>query len=430
MGLLGLVAPFGALAQTWPPATGDLYPIVGWPNAVGGGVSCPQPLRSLSTVYGSGGATDPWAPDAIDIARLPNDVPPNPIPAGVEITITAYGVDRPVAPGPDGAWGGGDDQLYHFYAFGLRSSNPALYPHSKAAVAAPFIKVMQGRTYTFNIENHDTVPHLIDFHAIYGARGGPPNFGAQPGQTGRATFTFTKPGLFVYHCVGNGTPGQISSHISNGMSGLILVVDNPQVGGQETSMFKMLSHNAIEFYAFQNDMYGRSNGGVYEFDEAAMIANPSAPTWSVFNGRVGALIDYPMLAVESASHPRNVVIYQGATGNHNPAIHGIGLIWDWVFTEGDTTMKEPEKNIQTNMVPSAGSAIYVMDGRKLVSIQEQPGRPASTYPTQLDMVIGCQIPPDLSVHVDHMQGYFRRGALGLFATLGTTGFAGDSALCQ
>ena len=103
------------------------------------------------------------------------------------------------------------------------------------------------------------------------------------------------------------------------------------------------------------------------------------------------------------------------------------MIWDWVFREGDTTTLAPARSIQTNLVPSGGSAAYVLDGGRLVSLQEQPGRPPSTFPTELDMLVGCQIPPDLALVMDHKHAYMRRGAFGFFAALGTTGFAGDSA---
>ncbi len=56
-------------------------------------------------------------------------------------------------------------------------------------------------------------------------------------------------------------------------------------------------------------------------------------------------------------------------------------------------LSEPLQNVQTALVPSAGSSVFVMDGRQLVPTNTEVG--------------------DLNILVDHALPYFRKGALGL-----------------
>jgi nitrite reductase (NO-forming) len=303
--------------------------------------------------------------------------------------------------------------------------------------------VTEGNTNTFRILNYDTEnTHLVDFHAIVGHRGGAPVYGAPPATVdpesgelvpgeGCATFTFNNPGLYVYHCVGDGFPGQIAAHMNNGMFGLILV--EPEGGRRDDDdddrddgyrkhrgslPFTQLTRGSKEFYLFQQDIWASpSDGtdgvtpGVYDFDEGMMMSNPAGANYSVFNGRVGALIDYPVLAEAG----KNATVYFGLEGGHISSLHAIGELWDWQWSEGDILAENPQQNIQTSLVPSAGSLAVVMDGDELV-------------PTELDVLFSCAVPPNLAVFVDHASPYFRKGALGAFATVGE-GSSGDSAAC-
>ena len=199
---------------------------------------------------------------------------------------------------------------------------------------------------------------------------------------GTASFTFTPndPGLFVYHCVGAGTPHGIAHHMNNGMFGLILV--EPKTGGAK---FKSLTANAREFYVFEQDIY--RDDQTLNFDEDRMLASQS-PDHVVYNGRVGSLIDHPLLAQVGS----NAVIYHGVAGVHVASFHIIGEIFDWVFDMGDI-LSNPLRNIQTVTIPSAGAAVMIMDGEQLV-------------PTSGDLT-------DLNILVDHASPFFRKGALGV-----------------
>ncbi len=411
-GLLGVVALLAlpassVLAQGHNPQFGPLYPIVGWPTFVPG---CNQGFqRGLNDQY----------PGAYDIARDPSDLPAEPLANGAELTLTTRRIEAYVAPGPDGVWGGTDDVKFNYLVFGGGHGGAS----APAKLPAPFIRVREGNTHKFKLLNYDTQSaHLIDFHAIIGHRGGAPVYGAAAATVvnnnvvpaeGCATFTFRRPGLYVYHCVGEGTPGGIAHHMNNGMSGLILVEPRRDRDDDETLPFTRLTRRSKEFYLFQQDIYYSNRGdGVADYDEGLMMSMPSAPSVSVFNGRVGALFDHPAIAEAG----KNATVYFGTAGGHISSLHGIGEIWDYAWPEGDILNPTPIRNTQTSLVPSAGSLVFVMLGNSLV-------------PTELNALFGCQIPPNLALFVDHASPFFRRGALGAFATVGI-GSAGDSAMCQ
>ncbi len=210
---------------------------------------------------------------------------------------------------------------------------------------------------------------------------------ADPGfDSGPIALTFENPGLYIYHCVGEGTPHGIAHHMNNGMVGLILVEPGPGGGGQ----FISLTNNATEHYVMELDIYREDGKGATNFDEDKMI-HSQGPDHVVYNGRVGARIDHPLLAEVG----NNAVIYHGVSGVHVASFHIIGEIFDWVFDLGDI-LSEPLRNIQTQTIPSAGSAVLIMDGKQLV-------------PTDLSGGLG----PDLNILVDHASSQFRKGALGV-----------------
>lgn len=344
-------------------------------------------------------------PYKLDIARNPNDVPSSPLSDRATVTITAHEIAAYLAPkhnaskwkGPDSS-GHGEDVKFRYFAFGGGHSAQDQTPR----VPGPFIRLRAGNTVTVRLDNtekgHDPEQretHSIDFHAVIGKKGGGAVLMAKPGKAVEFTFAVNSPGLYVYHCVGDGTPHGIAHHMNNGMFGLILVEPaNTQSAGSFSRMIK----DAKEFYVFQQDIFlsgqmhhsSSSKGkhaAVLDYDEERML-NTLVPDYSVFNGRIGALIDHPM----EAEVGRNAVIYFGSSGSHVPSPHIIGEIFDWVYDQGDI-VSEPLQNVQTALVPSAGSSVFVMDGRQLVPTNTKVG--------------------DLNILVDHALPYFRKGALGL-----------------
>lgn len=343
-------------------------------------------------------------PYKLDIARNPNDVPSSPLPDRATVTISAHEIAAYLAPkgnaskweGPDSS-GHGEDVKFRYFAFG--GGHPA--QDQTPRVPGPFIRLRAGNTVTVRLDNtekghgHDQREiHSIDLHAVVGKKGGGAVLMAKPGKAAEFTFTVNNPGLYVYHCVGDGTPHGIAHHMNNGMFGLILV---EPANTQPASSFSRMTKDATEFYVFQQDIFlsgqmehsSSSMGNhtvVLDYDEERMLKT-LVPDYSVFNGRIGALIDHPM----EAEVGRNAVIYFGSSGAHISSPHIIGEIFDWVYDQGDI-LSEPLQNVQTALVPSAGSSVFVMDGRQLVPTNTEAG--------------------DLNILVDHALPYFRKGALG------------------
>src|SRR5690606_28925347 len=111
------------------------------------------------------------------------------------------------------------------------------------------------------------------------------------------------------------------------------------------------------------------------------------PSYIVFNGSVGSLVGDKAL---TANVGEKVRIYFGVGGpNITSSFHVIGEIFDHVYVEGGT--KLVQANVQTTMVPSAGSVV-------------------------VDVVVDV---PGTLVLVDHsLSRAFNKGALGMLKVSG------------
>ena len=207
-------------------------------------------------------------------------------------------------------------------------------------VPGPMARVRVGDTVQFHLSNSkDSIqPHNIDIHAVNGAHGGAALSEVSPGESKIFTFTVTAPGLYIYHCAA----GSIVDHIANGMYGLILV--EPEGG---------LPAVDKEFYVMQSEFFTTDpEDGLASFDiQRGLDENPS---YVVFNGKTGALLDKNALQAQVGD---NIRIYFGNIGpNSISSFHIIGEIFDSVYTEGG--IGGPiSKNIQTTLVPAAGATI-------------------------------------------------------------------------
>ena len=208
-------------------------------------------------------------------------------------------------------------------------------------VPGPMARVKVGDTVQIHLSNlkNNTQPHNIDIHAVNGAHGGAALSAVNPGEKKVFTFTVTAPGLYIYHCAA----GSIVDHIANGMYGLILV--EPKEG---------LPAVDKEFYVMQSEFFTADpdENGLASFDfQRGLDENP---TYVVFNGKNGALLEKNALKAQVGD---NVRIYFGNIGpNSVSSFHIIGEIFDSVYTEGG--IGGPiNKNIQTTLVPAAGATI-------------------------------------------------------------------------
>jgi nitrite reductase (NO-forming) len=212
-------------------------------------------------------------------------------------------------------------------------------------VPGPFIRVREGDTLELSLTNgaDSNMPHNIDLHAVTGPGGGAPLTLAQPGKTRTARFKMLNAGLYVYHCAAS----PVTNHIANGMYGLILV--EPAKGLPKVDR---------EFYVLQSEFYTKQEKGaegLVTYDrQKALDENP---TYVVFNGRVGALMEGGAL---KAKVGETVRFYFGNAGpNKTSAFHVIGTIFERVYREG-AIVDPPSHNIQTTLVGPGGSAVVEM----------------------------------------------------------------------
>ena len=206
----------------------------------------------------------------------------------------------------------------------------------------PFIRVREGDTLELALTNHSSMDmtHNIDLHAVTGPGGGAAVTLAKPGETKTARFKMLAPGLYVYHCAAP----PVTEHIANGMYGMILV--QPKKGLPKVDR---------EFYVLQSEFYTKEEKGkegLVHFD--ADKAAAENPTYVVFNGKVGSLMEEGAL---QAKVGQTVRVYFGNAGpNKTSSFHIIGTIFDRVWREG-AIGAAPEQNVQTTVVPPGGSTI-------------------------------------------------------------------------
>ncbi len=207
-------------------------------------------------------------------------------------------------------------------------------------VPGPMVRVRVGDTVEIHLSNpkSNTQPHNIDIHAVNGVHGGAALSTVAPGEQKVFSFKAMAPGLYMYHCAA----GSIVDHIANGMYGLILV--EPKGGLPEVDR---------EFYVMQSEFFTTEpQNGKADFDlQRGLDENP---TYVVFNGRAGALLDENALTAKVGDQVR---IYFGNIGpNSASSFHIIGEIFDRVYAEGGIG-GDLQKNIQTTLVPAAGATI-------------------------------------------------------------------------
>jgi nitrite reductase (NO-forming) len=206
-------------------------------------------------------------------------------------------------------------------------------------VPGPFIRVRVGDTLWMTIKNpaDSAMSHDIDLHAVSGPGGGAAVTLAKPGEMKSGRFKMLTPGLFLYHCAAP----SVADHIANGMYGLILV--EPENGLPKVDK---------EFYVMQSEFYTKEEAGtegLLTYDPVKAAAE--TPTYVVFNGKRGALMEDGVLKAELGDKIR---IYFGDAGpNKISSFHVIGAIFDRVYREGG--FRTPDRDIQTTLVPAGGA---------------------------------------------------------------------------
>src|SRR5437016_8611201 len=254
------------------------------------------------------------------LTQAPNVPPPitRKKPAKVIVNVEVNEVTKRLADGVE----------YVFWTFG-------------GDVPGSFIRVREGDLVEFHLNNHqdNKMPHNIDLHAVTGPGGGAASSFTAPGHSSQFSFKALNPGLYVYHCA----TAPVGMHVGNGMYCLILV--EPKEG---------LPPVDREYYVMQSEFYTRGRHGaegLQPFDMEKAIEE--RPTYVVFNGAVNALVGDKALKANVGDTVRLFI------GNGGPnlvsSFHVIGEIFDRVYTEGGTAVRQ--ENVQTTLVPAGGAAI-------------------------------------------------------------------------
>ncbi len=275
---------------------------------------------------GQGGANvlPPISPEVLpvnDIVHNATDVPPpitRTMPANVDIYLNVSMVNAQIEPGVS----------YTYWTY-------------NGKVPGPFFRVLVNDTVTVHFHNGDPMmTHSVDFHAVSGPGGGMYASEAGPGNNTTFTFKALVPGLFLYHC---GTP-DASTHIANGMFGMILVQPDTPLPAVDQ-----------EFYVMQSEMYTIwpiHTMGNQLYDGQKLLAE--TPTYYVFNGAYRGLTGKHAL---DAQVNQTVRIYFGDAGpNFISSFHVIGQIFSRVWNYGDL-IDPPLHGIQTVLVPAGGTVV-------------------------------------------------------------------------
>lgn len=210
-------------------------------------------------------------------------------------------------------------------------------------VPGPMIRVRVGDMIELHLSNpkENAFSHNIDLHAVNGPGGGAAVSLVEPGEEAVFEFKVLNPGLYIYHCASSDP--SIPAHISNGMYGMILV--EPEKG---------MSKVDKEFYVMQSEFFTEPSDkeGVLKLSMKKGLAEN--PDYVVFNGSTNGLSGDNVLKAKVGD---NIRIYFGNIGpNSASSFHIIGEIFDKVYVEG-ALGGLVNKNIQTTLVPSAGSTI-------------------------------------------------------------------------
>ncbi|WP_092815927.1 copper-containing nitrite reductase [Halopenitus malekzadehii] len=215
-------------------------------------------------------------------------------------------------------------------------------------VPGPMVRVRRGDTVTLRLTSDEgnSLPHNIDFHAVYGPGGGADDTTIAPGESAEIQFKATYPGVFIYHCA---VPN-MDHHISAGMFGAILV--EPEDGLPEVDR---------ELYFGQHELYTTGDTGEkghHAFDMDAMAAEE--PTYVCLNGEAYAFTGdgYGPVTVQKGERVR---IFHSVGGpNLMSSWHGIGNVWETFYRDGDL-VSDPDRYVETAPVAPGTVAAAEID---------------------------------------------------------------------
>lgn len=348
-----------------------------------------------------------------DISRLPSEVPKKIMEDGETIIIRSEGAVVLIAPanfgGPTpgaGTWSGPDgdgndqDMKAHVMTFSGGVPDPKLKQYGVGCCPAPFLKIREGATIRVILDNLDPhAGHSIDFHSVLGLKGGADILKAAPGKRTEVLLTFPNPGIFTYHCAGDGSgPYSMLEHFMMGMNGICMVVPK-HTNPLATQGIWAKMQCAQEFCVTQIDLFlkdcepepgheSTTSGAPLKIYDGIAAISGTVPALSVFNGRVGSLIDNAIVACPN----HDMIIYYCGMMAHHSSMHMIGGIWSEVYS--GACRRAVAETQDTWACPTASATAFV--------VNKADHRQTSDN--------------GFAVLVDHLVSYVARGALGVFVT--------------
>lgn len=234
---------------------------------------------------------------------------------------------------------------------------------TNGSVPGPTLICNEGDVVEFTVINKGTIPHGASIHAASTQTS--KYLGHIPaGETRSMVFRVTRPGVYMYHCApgGHGIP----MHILFGQYGMIVVKPKAKY-----KLEQILNKKPdVELYLLQHEIY--SSG------KDAIEGNALYTMW---NGKLFRYVEEPIKA-KPGDYVR--IYYLNAGPNHVSTFHIVGILWDYVYWQGNPDLPTP-------------------GGQTVTS------GPADSW------VIEFRMPPDEGTYtmLDHAVSAADRGAIGL-----------------
>ncbi len=227
------------------------------------------------------------------------------------------------------------------------------------------IIVDEGDIVEFKIVNKGDLPHGASIHAVSSQTS--KYLGKiEPGDSAQVVFQANMPGVYMYHCAPGGHA--IPMHIIFGQYGMMVV--RPK---EKFELEKILNKEPdIEIFLVQHEYYASGKDAV---------EGQGKPMYTAFNGKLFRYVEEPIVG-KPGDYVR--INYLNAGPNLFATFHMVGIIWDYVYWQGNPA-------------------------NRFIGGQSVTAGPSDSW------VIEFRIPPDEGSYLmlSHAVGSTDRGAIGL-----------------
>ena len=188
------------------------------------------------------------------------------------------------------------------------------------SIPGPNIVVNEGDIVKFTVVNKGKIPHGASIHSASTQTS--KYLGHIPaGETRSMFFRAVRPGVYMYHCApgGHGIP----LHILFGQYGMMTVKPKKQY-----KLEQILNRKPdVEIYLLQHEMY---SSGKDALDGNAI--------YSMWNGKLFRYVEQPIKA-KPGDYVR--INYLNVGPNHVSTFHIVGIIWDYIYWQGNPDLPQP-----------------------------------------------------------------------------------------